>query len=174
MKKILIVALVLFSAFSYAGPLKRHMIITQTGSTASIDNNSNGNYDLNTISLVGGYYYTLNEYLQVGGQGSYYIYSSMDDTAYSLTPGLIFNLPMKAQDGIENSFYAQLNVGYMGSTGEVSTVSEFYYTTEIGKRFALLENLSYSPSIGMLHLPFRDGNSDPSFIINLVKISILF
>ncbi len=168
MKKILIIVLAFFAVASFAADKKHMVLATTNGSASFID--SNDEYKL-SFNVGGGYYYTMNSFLQVGGNLSYSAFENIGDATYSLAPGAIFYLPLKQGEGIENAFYCQANLGYMGSFGDAADVSDFYYNLQVGKRFELVTNISYSPSVSFLHVP---DQADPSYTFNFLQFSALF
>ncbi len=168
MKKVLLLVLVLVSTLSFAAE-KNHMILASSNGSASFVD-SNDEYKL-SFNVTGGYYYALNSFVQIGGQGSYAAWEGLFDATYSLAPGVILNFALKHGDGLENSFFFQTNAGYMGHFGDSAHISEFYYNLQFGKRFALLPNVSYSPSIGLLHVP---DMADPSYSFNFLQMTIHF
>ena len=123
MKNVLVVILALLSITTFAAD-KKHMVIGSTNGSASFVD-SNNEYKL-SFNVGGGYYYTLNSFLQIGGNLSYSAFKNIGDATYSVAPGAIFYLPLKQGEGIENAFYCQANFGYMGSFGDAADVSDFY------------------------------------------------
>lgn len=172
MKKILCTVLLFATALCFAKEFKPHMVSASSMGAANFTKEYS-NYDLDTININAGYFYAINKYIQLGGELSYTILHSFADTLYTVAPGVIFNYAYNPTDGIEDSFFAHLSTGWSGATGYGEGATQNFYALDLGKRFSLLENVSYSPSILMVYSPDSE-NSDPSFHFNFLKLTIHF
>lgn len=111
-------------------------------------------------------------------------------TKFTVTLGPIFNFPVDDQ-GIANAFFVSLGAGigyqrvnsfsFPGTLFETPAVVEtdFAYDFEVGKRFSLLPNVSYSPTLFVMGSSGTDIYNDylvhhPGYGALPVRVSILF
>lgn len=167
MKKLF--AAILLSFFATNVHAFDHML--SGGSSSSVEFESvNDSYESN-LSVFVGYYYSLNEFLQFGGD----ISASLSDNrnVFSILPGVILNVSSGSQSSLASSYFFKLNAGSLVVDGTSTTNSEFMMKAEAGKRFELASNVAWSPSVELVHFPSVEG-ADPTFYINVFKLEIFF
>jgi len=119
-----------------------------------------------------GYYYQALDWVQIGAEASVYKTDSL--TSYNFIPGVILNFFY--DKSINTAFYIKGNIGISGVSYEdtsLEATSEIILFGEIGKRFALAQNITWSPSISSNYLPDQE-DYDPSLSINLLKFNLFF
>jgi len=169
MKKIFLVTLLIISTMTFSAE-KRHMILA--GSAGSLSYFDFGTEYKSATSAMSGYYYSLNSTFQVGAQGSLYLFDGLSEGAYSVSPGLIINHPLKQGDTLSNALFLQINLGEQGTIGVHPSSSHFYYSFGFGKRFEIFPNVSYTPNLSIMKIPaFTTG---PSYTFKFLEFAVLF
>lgn len=159
-----------------------HMLSGESYSSLEIADSRSGTGVDTSFSIGLGYDYYLGYGFQIGTDLGIAITNDTD--VYSLLPGVTYNIFSDDKKSLASAFFFKINAGvvvvdyerivYLASSGySTGRESEFVYTVELGKRFAIANNVSWVPSIKMFHVPDA-ADSDPSFDINFLRLSVLF
>lgn len=149
-----------------------HMFEGGSSSAITISNIKSQENQTQQISGFLGYYYQGWESLQIGAD--VYFVKTDTITTYSILPGVVLNLFY--DKGITNAFYVKGNIGVAGATyssSDLENTSEMLLYGEIGKRFELAENITWSPSLSTNYYPDVE-DYDPTLSINLLKFNLFF
>jgi hypothetical protein len=147
-----------------------HILSASTSSSLLMTKDSSWSDDYNTyFSLDLGYDYAFDSGLQLGGTFGTQIYSGGSVFSIAMGPGYNFNKDIK------NSFFVALNLGVITihHSDYNSSDTSMYATFEAGKRFKILENVSYTPGLRVEKL-LKSDSPDPTFSLDIVKFSLLF
>lgn len=112
------------------------------------------------IDLNLGYHYALSNYFQLGVHTeSAYIYrkNTGGSTWYAfIAPSFILSVPWGEKSNVRNSFYVELSPGIILTDPVITTSKKFNVdgtsimgNLEIGNRFSLTDDISYTPGIGV-------------------------
>jgi len=71
-----------------------------------------------------------------------------------------------------SAFFFGVQAGISNSTYYSANAKKFIYSADLGKRFALADNISWNPAFSMLHIP--SGDADPDYSLNLFSFSLFF
>lgn len=154
MKKILALYLLFFSLNSFGA---NHII--SAGTSGNVLISGEGRKDT-IIDLNLGYHYVFSSYFQLGiHTETAYINrnNTGGSTWYSfIAPSFIFSIPWGERANVRNSFYVELSPGII-LTDSVDTSSKKFNVDgtsvmgnlEMGNRFSLTDDISYTPSIGI-------------------------
>lgn len=187
MKKILAFSLLFFSLNSFAA---NHII--SAGTSGNVLISGEGRKDT-IIDLNLGYHYVLSNSFQIGvhtetayihrNSNDYYGDSRDRSTWYSfIAPSLIFSIPWGEKGDVRNSFYIELSPGILLTDSVNSSSKKFNVdgtsvmgNMEIGNRFSLTDDISYTPSIGVYIYEARTGTGmivDP--YLTFLKFDLFF
>lgn len=175
---------VFFMAISFSIQAQdfNHMLSGESFSSLGINDSNTGTGIETNFSIGLSYDYYLDYGIQVGADFGVAI--TNDTNIYSLLPGVTYNIFFDDKKSLASAFFIKVNAGivvvdydkivYIPSAGHsTGRESEFVYTVELGKRFSLANNVSWSPAIEMTHIP--DGyDSDPSVEVKFLRLDILF
>lgn len=170
MKKLLI-AIIAFGFASTASAADLEVQISNsvsgTSSDVSIGIPDEGD-TLTTYGLQSEVYYGLNENIQIGGHLGF-AGSSADDSNFGYSIGVFgrYNLDTELRD----SMFFGLGVVYgdNGSDGDFATTVQL--AVQAGKRFALSDNLTYTPNVTFLANVAGDNDSGSAVVLNLISFS---
>lgn len=163
--KILVLALLVSAVPAFA--IEEGHIISGSSNSSVEFEKVYGSYDA-TFGLALGYDYAFKGGLQVGTLVGAAIFSGGSFLTLAAGPTYNFNAD------IENSFFAGAKVGFITAHFDAaSSVTDTFMTADIGKRFKLMENVSYTPGVTVTKM-LEENSADPSFSINLFRLSIIF
>lgn len=124
------------------------------------------------LGLTGGYNYTVLPHWQLGLFPSVSVGFPTGDTGnyylFSLAAGPTFNF----SEDIPSSVFVRGTVGYLHSSYNGANDGTWALQGMLGKRFALTESITYSPSIGVAK-DLRES-SKPSLTLNVLALSAVF
>lgn len=121
-----------------------------------------------TFGLGVGYDYAFDNGFQLGGIFGAQLFSGGSTFTVAAGPGYNFNKDIK------NSFFVAFNFGVVTEhTDALSSETDTFITLGVGKRFSILENISYVPGL-KIEKELKSNSNDPSFILEVVRFSILF
>lgn len=139
-----------------------------TGSSSRLTLNGNAG---TSFFITGGYNYTLPQltWLQVGG--SLGLSALPNVTSFQVAVGPTVNFPFDWD--LRNSFFVD---GYLGiyyasvGAGTISASStNFLFGFDVGKRFRLLDNVTYRPSVGIVK-----DTGNVQIVLNFISFSVVF
>ncbi len=165
--KIFCLALTIFSTQAFSKePV--HIITGSSNSSLSFDKTSSNAYDA-TFGLNFGYDRAFTSGLQFGGNFGIAVYSAGSVWSLAFGPGYNFNTD------VENSFFSVLKFGFVSYHATDSDVSDSdtFLVLEIGKRFKLMENVSFVPGIKLSKI-LGTYSPDPTLSIELFRLSLVF
>lgn len=168
--KLVILSLFIFSGITATNAqANTHILTGSTSSSFLFDKSSSWSDDYDaTFSLGVGYDYALTNGFQLGGQVGVNIFSGGSVMTLAIGPGYNFNTD------IANSFFVSAKVGYSRVHIDAAmTDDDTFFLLKAGKRFKILENVSYVPGL-QIQKVVGDNAPDPSFTIELFNFSILF
>jgi hypothetical protein len=162
-----LIALALMSSAAFAKD-SGHIITGSSSSSVNFSESTYGNgYDTD-FNLGVGYDYAFSGGLQVGGFLGSSIFSGGSVWSLSVGPTYNFNAD------IESSFYAGAKLGVISYHFDRRNSDEDTFAmVEFGKRFKLMENVSYSPAINVSK-NLESNSADPSFSLALFQLSVIF
>jgi hypothetical protein len=149
--------------FSVGGLAKTHEVsqslsLTNFGGGSSGASLDSGNGS--TVFAMGGSYYkVVHEHIQLGANLNFMAGSG---NAFTLLAGARYNFGSKAWT---DDFFVNPSVGFAKANGQDL---EFVFDVGFGKRFLLLENVAYVPSLSFYYL------NDLRFRIDFVRFSVVF
>jgi hypothetical protein len=153
-------------------PFRHEVLLTGfsdivTGSSSRLSLNGNAG---TTFFLTAGYNYLLPNpsWLQVGGSIGI---TASTYTSFQIAVGPTVNFPFDWDarnaffvDGYLGIYYASINVAGIGASS-----TNFLFGFDVGKRFKLLDNVTYRPSVGIV----KDTGS-VQFVLNFISFSAVF
>jgi hypothetical protein len=142
-------------------------IITGSTSSSLFFFDAGDKYESSFI-LGGGYDYACESGLMLGTNAGLSIGSGYSTYNLLVGPGFNFN-----KSDVANSAFASVKAGVEINRFYGLTSTDAVATLEVGKRFKLGDNVSYSPTISA-HKMFSHNAADPTFALNLVKFSFQF
>ncbi|MEZ4751293.1 MAG: hypothetical protein R3B54_11945 [Bdellovibrionota bacterium] len=160
LKKITLFSLICFTSVTFAGaPSFQHeveMNVTQSALTVG---------SAASFSIGAGYAYGLTDMFQVGGRVTFSTVSSV--STFVILAGGALNLNIMNPGGKINYADALFIQAYVGFTSAAGATS-FTFEGTVGKRFAVLKNVTYNPELGVLVA------GGAAFIARPLQFSILF
>lgn len=140
--------------------------------------------------LQGGVFYSVMPWVQVGlipqlgstGTSTSTGTNISNTMTWMALVGVNLNFPMDGN--LKDAFFLGLKVGYGSSTTTVGTAagvgaSGLAWGAEIGKRFAIFNNISWRPSFGLLSSTMTatgatTGTTSMSWVLNLLAVSLVW
>ncbi|MBC7539979.1 MAG: hypothetical protein H7281_14245 [Bacteriovorax sp.] len=145
-----------------------HILSASTNSALEFNKGTYSDSYNATFNLDVGYDYAFANGLQLGGNFETIIYSH--SSVWKLGAGPAYNFNHK---NIENSFFAGLKVGTISTHyGSYTNISGFI-SIEGGKRFRLMENVSYVPGV-IVEKILGSNTPDASFAFEFFRLSLIF
>lgn len=145
--------------------------IVSASSRSALDFNEsydNDGYDA-VFSASLAYDYALPNGLQFGGGLGTVIDSGTSSWILGFGPGYNFS-----KDNIENSVFVAAKVGVVSTHyNENDTDTNAFISAEVGKRFKVLDNVSYVPGF-YIQKVLGDNTPDPSFSFEILRLSLIF
>lgn len=167
--RIFSLALVIFSAQAFSKE-SAHIITGSSSSSLSLDRTSSfdDSYEA-TFGLNLGYDYAFSGGIQLGGNLGASIYSAGSVWALTFGPGYNFNTD------VENSFYTAFKFGLISFHATDLNVSDTdtLLMLDFGKRFKLMENVSYVPGITLTKV-LGTNAPDPTITFELFRLALVF
>jgi hypothetical protein len=115
-----------------------------------------------TISLQASYLHHLQDKIQVGVEGGLTSYSN--NTLFDLIGVGAYNFDAD----FKNAFYAKAGLGFFSVAAGNDTETKFGLFLGGGKRFALFNNVTYSPELRLI----KKGDLDISFLATFLNFSL--
>ncbi|HAZ11241.1 MAG: hypothetical protein A2X86_08285 [Bdellovibrionales bacterium GWA2_49_15] len=145
-----------------------HIISGSSESSLSF-HQSDDNEPTRYFSLGTGYEYAFESGLQLGGSLFTSIWPGGYTESLSFGPGYNFN-----KEDLQNSFFGTIKYGVVILHNDsYSSQNLRFGTIELAKRFKIFENVSFIPGFEVSKW-FSLNDSEPTWKINLLKISIFF
>jgi hypothetical protein len=156
----------LLSASAFAKSEGHIITASSTKSSLSIFKDS---YDevQGSFDATAAYDYSFAQGLMLGADFGTSIYSNSSFWSLAVGPGYNFN-----KQDIENSYYATAKVGAASSHYGSYSTTYALVTLKGGKRFKLMEHVSYVPGVSISKV-FVTG-SDPTLTFEIFRIAIIF
>ena len=164
MKFLKIIFLCLCSMTIVYAQSSKHMLSGSSDAGYSYNTNSGGWF---SVGLT--YSYTMTERMQLSSTLG--LSKTSNYLSSSLSLGPIYNF---GEDNFNSSFFASLKLGIsIYDPEDYDSVSRKFVVGELGKRFSLSENISYSPSFTLSKMIENGGtNSTPSYTFTIFRIDI--
>jgi hypothetical protein len=141
-----------------------------------------GRYKVQSIDLYLGYRYDVGNGVQLGGQVSFFrekitgengitASDAGTSTQYRLMAGPTFNFGSEA---LNDAYYFEVLAGFnAGKFDELDLDKDFIWRASLGKRFALADNVSYSPNLSYRRI-VGDSRFSQELRLNYLVLSVFF
>lgn len=167
--RIFFFSLAIFSTQAYSKE-SAHIVTGSSSSSLNIEKTStfDDSYEAN-FGLNLGYDYAFAGGLQLGGNLGASIFSAGSVWALSFGPGYNFNTD------VENSFFTSLKFGLISIHATDLNVSDTdtLLMLDFGKRFKLMENVSYVPGVTVTKV-LGKYSPDPTITLELFRLALVF
>lgn len=142
LKKITFLSLFFVTAAFAAGPSHQHELKLNITESALVVGSGSTSF-----ALGAGYNYGLTDMFQVGGRAA--LTASSTSTTFTLLGGATLNLNLNGSGQRINYADALFVKALIGVT-VVGAAASFTFEGTVGKRFAVLKNLAYTPELGLI------------------------
>jgi hypothetical protein len=143
-------------------------IITASSTKSSLSFYKDGYNEVkSSFDATAAYDYSFAQGLMLGADFGTSIYSNSSFWSLAIGPGYNFN-----KQDIENSYFATAKIGAASSHYGSYSSTHALMTLKGGKRFKLMEHVSYVPGLSISKV-FEIG-SDPTLTFEILRIAIIF
>lgn len=166
--KLCLLSLVLMSSSAFARS-EGHIVSASSRSSLNFTKGAYSDSYKADFSVVLGYDYALSNGLQFGGSFGSSIASGSSVFALGFGPGYNFS-----KNNIENSVFVDAKVGVVSAHYDGDgTDTNAFVSAEVGKRFKVLDNVSYVPGF---YIEKILGTNTPaaSFSFEILRLSLVF